>query len=523
MSRITPRIVLLSILILGSVPLGNLPTAKGAGETFTLTPVPGRTQEGNPTGISLILSVSNAMFPQAYTFLWTVTDPAGSSRTISQNALSTQFSWSLTVRYPQNFSGASINLVGFYNVNVTETSPAIKPGAALSKFQIGLTDSLSYQRTVPVLIKASGFIPTNNVTINIAQGSNSASGFPTWKLANATGGFSFSWPTYPATSLGNYSVTLSGTPAKNPPDFQQFTIYPTNVTISRLWASRSSVQRSQMMEFRFNATYLNGVLVSSGAALVRITEPDGVTSHLATASYDSTMQTFRAFYAIPLTSQAGIWTAIVDVKSFSDGLGNGGPLGAAVAGFAVQPASLAVSVVASSTTYSSGNIIPIYAVVVTPGGANYTQGTVTATITIAGRRLAGPISLVYDPSRGEWSGSYNINSTDPAGTWLITVNAYDAYGNAGLTAASYTVNTANSQQSTYPTWLLWLLVLVLVGLGCGILILARRGVTHREVRLDVQAIKHQADQVKSDDFLQSIQAQLKKRSEKMAEEKPKND
>jgi len=50
-----------------------------------------------------------------------------------------------------------------------------------------------------------------------------------------------------------------------------------------------------------------------------------------------------------------------------------------------------------------------------------------------------------------------------------------------------------------------------------------RGVSHREVKLDVQAIKHQADQVKGDDFLQSIQAQLRRRAEKIAAEKEKHD
>lgn len=56
-------------------------------------------------------------------------------------------------------------------------------------------------------------------------------------------------------------------------------------------------------------------------------------------------------------------------------------------------------------------------------------------------------------------------------------------------------------------------------LGCATLIMRHRGVSRREVKLDIQAIKQQANQVKSDDFLQSIQAQLKRHSEQQSAEK----
>jgi hypothetical protein len=171
-------------------------------------------------------------------------------------------------------------------------------------------------------------------------------------------------------------------------------------------------------------------------------------------------------------------------------------------------------------------ILPIYARITTPGATGFTQGTVTATISSFGQKIAGPLSLVYDPSRGEWSGSYKVNGTDPSGTWLVTIAASDGYGNSGQNSASLSVNTSGAMrpaESFFYTWTFWLLVLALFVIGFGMLILRTRGVSHREVKLDVQAIKHQADQVKSDDFLQSIQAQLKRRAEKNAAEKEKHD
>ncbi len=321
------------------------------------------------------------------------------------------------------------------------------------------------------------------------------------------------------------ALTGKNTPAKTPPDSQQFVVYPTNVTIGQLWSSKSSVQRSQSLEFRFNATYLSGLQVSSGSCIVRITEPDGVTSHRVTAFYDSSLRTFRAFYATTLASKTGGWSWSVDVNSFNDGFGNGGPISPVASNFNVQTALLTVSVISYSATYSPGTTIPICATVVAPSGANFTQGSVNATITSSGRRVVTPFGLVYDQSLGRWSGSYKVNATDPSGTWLVTVNAYDSYGNSGQSVASFNVNAPSSppQPVWFLTWTFWLLVLVAVGIGVGILILRRKEVSRREVKLDVQAIKHQADQVKGDDFLQSIQAQLKRKSERMAAEKEKHD
>jgi hypothetical protein len=428
--------------------------------------------------------------------------------------------------YPAAFGG-STNLVGVYKINVTETVHSAGASVVTGQFQVGLTDNASYQRTAPVLIRASGYLPLDNVTVNLTQGSTSVPKFPTTTLADTKGLVSLSWQTSIGTPLGSYLLTMLGasTPAKTPPDSQSFTVYPTNVTISALWLNKNSIQRTQTLEIRFNATYLNGSQAFSGSASIRITEPNG-TTHIITALYDPSLQTFRAFYATALSSATGTWIGTIDVKSFDDGLANGGPLSPVFTNFNIQAASLTVSAVSYNATYSSGMILPIYARITTPSGTGFTQGTVTVTITSSGRKIAGPLSLVYDPSRGEWSGSYKVNATDPSGTWVATITASDGYGNTGQNSASLSVNTTGAQnpaQSVLDSWAFWLLVLALIVIGFGILMTRFRGVSHREVRLDVQAIKHQADQVKGDDFLQSIQAQLKRRSERIAAEKEKHD
>jgi len=153
-------------------------------------------------------------------------------------------------KYPAAFGG-TVNLVGLYKVSVSATALLMTPVVATGRFQVGLTDNLAYQRTVPVLIRANGYFPLDNVTVNLAQGSTSAPNFPTTKRADTNGLVSLTWLTTIGTPLGSYLLTMSGTstPTKNPADSQTFIIYPTNATISGLLLSKGSIERTEALEF----------------------------------------------------------------------------------------------------------------------------------------------------------------------------------------------------------------------------------------------------------------------------------
>jgi hypothetical protein len=68
-----------------------------------------------------------------------------------------------------------------------------------------------------------------------------------------------------------------------------------------------------------------------------------------------------------------------------------------------------------------------------------------------------------------------------------------------------------------------LIVLLVAALGFIILITRRKGVTRREVKLDLSAIKTQADKVKGDDFLQSVREQLQRKKHEVGLEKSDHD
>jgi hypothetical protein len=161
--------------------------------------------------------------------------------------------------------------------------------------------------------------------------------------------------------------------------------------------------------------------------------------------------------------------------------------------------------------------------VATPNGAIFSRGTAVASITISGRSIGSGLSLTYDPTRGQWIGNYKVAPSDPSGAWLVTISASDGYGNIGQSSVVVSVNVPTAQSSISMLWSYLVIVLLVAALGFIILITRKRGVTRREVKLDLQAIKTQADKVKGDDFLKSVRDQLKRKKEEVGLEKRDHD
>jgi len=391
-------------------------------------------------------------------------------------------------------------------------------------FTVGITDSSTYQRTYAVGMQAGGYLPTDAVNITITRSGNPVPAFSATRTADSNSFVTVSWPTLPSTSTGNYMVTVVGknTPPKAVPDIQQFVVYPTNITTTGFNPRKTSLERTETEGFRFNATYLNGLSATLGTSLIRVTEPDGSTTHFTSASYNSTIGSFNSIYTIPINGGTGTWTASLDAISLTDPYGNGGPLQAKSVTFNVLPAILTVTLLSSSTVLSVGETLTIQAAVATPNRVIFSQGTVLASITLSGRNIGSSLSLTYDPTRGQWIGNYKVAPSDPSGAWLVTVSASDSNGNLGQSSAVVSVNVPNAP-STSTLWSYLVIVLLVAALGFIILITRKRGLTRREVKLDLQAIKSQADRVKGDDFLKSVRDQLRRKKEEVGLEKPGHD
>ena len=416
------------------------PPLHGVGETYILTPSPSRIQESDNPGVSLVLSVNNATGGASYSFTWTVTDPNGILRSAGNSTVATGSSFTLSVVYPRHFATTIIH-VGNYSVNVEETSPSSNPSVATAQFEVGLADSKTYQRTYQVLLKAQGYNSNENVTVNIARDGAPATGFPAWQLADGSGVVSYQWRIPASVPTGIYTATLVGTttPPKTPPDSETFTVHPTNVTITGLTVSQTSIQRTMTQELFFTGTYTSGTPVQSGSTTIRLTEPDGTGLQYATASYNSTLESFRGTYPIPLIGQTGSWLATVPANSFDDGYGNRGPATTVSAGFMVTPATLSVTVIVANRTYAVGDVIAIYATVTAPDGRSFDAGTVAASAYRSGSRISQTV-LSYVQGQTQWVGSIVVNASHPSGTWVIEVEASDTYGNAGRGSTSSLVS-----------------------------------------------------------------------------------
>jgi hypothetical protein len=393
----------------------------------------------------------------------------------------------------------------------------------LVQFQVGLTDSLSYQRLLPVSIKAVNYPANGNVTIKISGPVGLAPGFPLNKTADNTGSLSYAWPIPVSLPVGDYTLTLTGTPVKNPADVQLFSVTVTNVTISSLIISRSLLQTSQTEDFHFSATYPNSAPVKTGSVNLRVVESDGTTSHSVAMTYSSGLAAFHGTFQIPLASEVGPWVATVEVNSFDDGYGNKGPISSVLKPFTVSPAILVVSATTNYNNYTIGGIVVIYASVVTPGGYNFTSGVVTATTYHASSQIGSSLLLFYDQSRGKWVGSYTVNSTNPAGIWQIQVNASDSYGNMGQgsTSTLVSVSAAPPQQSSTFNYILVVLLAALGGLAVLVswMVFGRRRVLRRVLKVDLEAIHAEAKKVENQDFFKKVKEQLKQQKSESGDSK----
>ena len=516
MSRLR-RYFLLSLLeVVLFVTLFNSPV-HALNETYTLTASTSRLQESSTANVLLILNVSNANTLATYAFTWHVKDPSGvTSQANNQTSPPHSSSFVESAAYPARFGvNANLDLVGIYTVWVNQTQPLLVGSTGVGttiQFKVGLTDNTTYQRTLLVTVKASGYKPSLNVTITFSSQSGPAPNFPTNKLADVNGNFSFVWAIPASIPLGNWTVSLTGTPTKSPLDAQSFAILPANVTISPLTLSRSLLQASQMEDFRFSATYPNGSRIKSGGANLLLIEADGSTSHYVAMSYSTGLNVFHGTYQIPLSSQFGPWVATIEASTFNDTHGNKGPVSGVFKPFTITPATLTVSAVTASNNYTTGEIVAIYVSVVTPGGDNFTSGTVTATTYYSTRPIGSPLQMFYDQSRSRWAGSYTVNSTDPAGIWQIQVNATDAYGNTGEGSTSTLVSIPNAgQQSSTFNYLLVLVIALLGGFAVLVswLVFGRRRVLRKVLKVDLEAIHAEAKKVENQDFFKKIQEQLK--------------
>ena len=131
-----------------SLSLFSVAIVHAPGEVYTLSLSSSRVQESNTPGVTIYINVTSAVVGATYRFTFTVNDPNGAGKNSINSTTTTSSTFVLSVTYPRDFGpGLSMSHVGNYTINVAQNQPSNKPTVATGQFQVGLTDSKTYQRT----------------------------------------------------------------------------------------------------------------------------------------------------------------------------------------------------------------------------------------------------------------------------------------------------------------------------------------------------------------------------------------
>jgi hypothetical protein len=189
--------------------------------------------------------------------------------------------------------------------------------------------------------------------------------------------------------------------------------------------------------------------------------------------------------------------------------------------FIIIPASLALSPVVAAT---SANALTISTSVIQPDGTSFSRGNVTGQFSISGTSVGAPTRLVYNQTQVKWTGSYQVQSSDPAGLWMLQVTASDPYGNDGQASTSLSVTPPlppppPPQNSSTSLWFLAVIAAIVAGALIGFTFLKRKKMLPPHLQVDLNDVDVEASRFMGQDFFRSIQEQLVKNKDSAQGEK----
>ena len=514
--RLTNSLLLLTLAAIAPLISIHVIPAAHAENAFTLTPLPAFTQEGNT--ISLVLTVSNANSGTTYQFMFFVTDPANQT---SHSALQTyttrqgENQFNIPVSYPSPTFLGSNSLVGQYNARADLLGSVIPTTVATTHFYYGLTDNIAYERTQTVNIHATGYDPSESVSVSIVTTKPPATtAFSQTVIPSSVGIVSTSWRIPVNATVDTYLLSLSGTiTVKTPADAQPFSVKQALMTISAITSLQSSYQRTETMQFSFQPMYPDRSPASTGVALLTLAKPDGRNITLA-ATYDNASQNFETSYQTSTTNETGTWTARLAAFAYSDAYGNSGPTSPVTSTTQLAPATLTVNV-ATGTSFTVGQQMSFNASITYPDGTVLQSGMVGAYLLLSGGTLNESVPMLFDTNLRVWVGTFTWRSSDAGGLWSLNVKVSDASSspNSGSATRAVILDNAAAGSSSFPLYFFGIAAgLIAAGLLGGLFFFRRRkhGSIGASLKIDLEAVKSEAGRIENQDFFQSIKDQVKK-------------
>ncbi len=143
---------------------------------------------------------------------------------------------------------------------------------------------------------------------------------------------------------------------------------------------------------------------------------------------------------------------------------------------------------------------------------------------MSGTSVGAPIRLVYNQTQVKWTGSYQVQSSDPAGLWVLQVTALDPYGNDGQASTSLSVTPPPAPPPPPPNsltnlWLLAVIAAIVAGALIGVAFLRRKKMLPPHLQVDLKDVEVEASRFMGQAFFRSIQEQLVKNRDSAQGEK----
>jgi hypothetical protein len=523
-SRRIVRAILLILVTASMLSLGGLPKVyapSSGGNTYNLNAVPASAQEGTP--VSLVLTVTLGIIvlgSTTYSFRFHVRDPAGATfqtpQPVNHTTTPSETQFSVIVNYTSaQFPGIN-SLVGTYVATVDQLAPSVVLNVAgPTSFTLTSTDNNSYERTQTVNIQASGYNASETVNVIIQTQTTSTIVFSSSTTASSAGVVTASWRIPPNATIDNYLATLTGTTThKSPPDNETFGVRVAIMSISGISMSKSTYQRTDVMQFSVQPKYPDLTIPTSGVGLMTLTNPVGGKVTL-TATYDSNAQTFNATYQTSISNRTGTWTVSLGAHGYSDAYGNTGPGTTLTNTPRLTIASLSVTV-STNTNIAVGQQLAFNVTVTYPDGTLAPAATTRAYLVYSGTpAINDTIPLVYDSTLGHWVGTYTAKSGDTGGLWSLIVLASDSSNppDSGSTTRAITIqNTATgSPSASFPLFYFGIFAAIIAGLLLAtLLVFRRRRVSHTSLKIDLDAVHSEAGRIENQEFFQTIKEQVRK-------------
>jgi hypothetical protein len=354
--------------------------------------------------------------------------------------------------------------LGTYLVSVS-TSSANDNSQAQAHFGIWGTLKPLYQRSEIARIVGGGLFPGVSSKLSIR---NPAGDYvQTASIASGIdGGFNYTWRIPEDALTETYKVIIDGTGTFDNPQEDYVSEYRFSVTQATLIVKiiqqpNLSYQRTETAKITMGLCYPDG---SPVAKTQLDTRPLILTQNQSTVAANSMSLTDASngiwIGEIKLLANATLSTRYrfeLPAMAFDDGYGNkGGAVTTVSEYFQVSNASLLISSEVNGTQIQIPfGQVSIISRVTYPDGRPLTNGTVIVHVNTG--TSSSDIRLNYDSELSAWRGTYASDFGDlwRVGTWRVTVEAVDLYGNSGN--ATYDVGAQ--------PYLLIVIVVLLIGLA----------------------------------------------------------